>query len=204
LNLSHPVDTFAWLPRYRTTEEEPVTVLSTWSPLDGVLGVVAPLALAAAAGTALVVDLDPQGPGYPSGNTLAGLTRDGPRLDDLRPVRRGVAVLGNGGIDEDEAADVLAALAAGWSRLVLRMPPTAEPPERPGVVPVLPVTPGRLFAHDGPAVHQRGPWMPGQPLEGVVLPRPRAATVRSLLEGRRPGPSRWLRRWGDVWGYPWP
>ena len=36
--------------------------LAIWSPEDGVLGAVAPLGLAAAAGTALVVDLDPRGP----------------------------------------------------------------------------------------------------------------------------------------------
>jgi hypothetical protein len=36
--------------------------LAIWSPEDGVLGAVAPLGLAAASGTAIVVDLDPDGP----------------------------------------------------------------------------------------------------------------------------------------------
>ena len=66
--------------------------LSIWSPEDGVLGAVAPLGLAAAAGTALVVDLDPGGPRYPGPATLADLVADGPRRGDLSPSRRGVSI----------------------------------------------------------------------------------------------------------------
>ena len=44
--------------------------LAIWSPEDEVLGAVAPLALGAAAGTALVVDLDPDGPQYPGDVSL--------------------------------------------------------------------------------------------------------------------------------------
>ncbi|MCP3995759.1 MAG: hypothetical protein GY722_11930, partial [bacterium] len=80
---------------------------------DGVLGIVAPLALASSAGTALVVDLDRDGPRYPGIGSLADLVEQGPRLDDLRPARAGVAVLRNGGIDAADAGEVIAALVQG-------------------------------------------------------------------------------------------
>ncbi len=51
---------FVSLPERRVT----VPALAIWSPDDEVLGAVAPLGLAAAAGTAVVVDLDPDGPRY--------------------------------------------------------------------------------------------------------------------------------------------
>ncbi|MEE8489046.1 MAG: hypothetical protein V3S43_01840, partial [Acidimicrobiia bacterium] len=81
--------------------------LAIWSPEDGVLGAVAPLGLAAASGTALVVDLDPNGPNYPGASSLAALVADGPRRSDLQPVRKGVAVLANGGIEPEDAEAVL-------------------------------------------------------------------------------------------------
>ena len=95
--------------------------LAIWSPEDALLGAVAPLALAAAAGTALVVDLDPQGPRYPGSGSLADLVRDQPRRDDLRPGRAGVAVLRNGGIDPEAAEEVLVALAKDWPAVVFRL-----------------------------------------------------------------------------------
>ena len=52
-------------------------VLSIWSSEGGVLGVVAPLALAASAGTALVIDLDPHGPGYAGTGSLGSSGRRG-------------------------------------------------------------------------------------------------------------------------------
>ena len=103
--------------------------LSTWTPEDGVLGAVAPLAMAAAAGTALVVDLDPHGPAYPGAVGLAGLVAEGPTRRDLEPARRGVAVLHNGGVEPEDAAEVLAALVAGWPAVVFRLPPHIRPTE---------------------------------------------------------------------------
>jgi hypothetical protein len=177
-------------------------VLGTWCPDDAVLGAVAPLALAASAGTALVVDLDPDSREYREAGTLADLVRHGPTGTDLRPRRSGVAVLANGRIDADDAAEVVEALVAGWPRVVLRHPPAARP-SRPGLVPVYPLVPGRPF-DPAPAVYQAGPWAVSLPPPAVVLPRARPATVRALLEGRRPGPSRWLRAWRRVWGLAWP
>ena len=181
-----------------------MALLRTWSPHDAVLGTVAPLALASAApGAALVVDLDPDGHDYPGEGSLADLVAEGPRRTDLVPHRRGVAILRNGGVDADDAAPVLAALVAGWPHVVLRLPPGPRPLGE-GVVPVMPLGPGSFGRCPMPAVYQRGPWPVDRSVEGLVLPRPRASTVRSLLEGRRPPPSRWLRAWRRVWSTPWP
>ncbi|MBA2338675.1 MAG: hypothetical protein H0V96_13160 [Acidimicrobiia bacterium] len=180
-----------------------MTVLGTWCPDDVVLGTVAPLALAAAAGTALVIDVDPDSDAYPGAGTLAALVADGPTRIDLRPVKRGVAVLANGGITADDAAEVIDALAAGWPRVVLRHP-ARDRPAGHRVVPVHPLVPGRLVEPTQPAVYQRGPWVIHLPPPALVLPRVRPGTVRCLLEGRRPGPSRWLRQWRRVWDLPWP
>ena len=179
-----------------------MNVLGTWCPDDAVLGTVAPLALAASAGTALVIDLDPGRDDYRGAGTLAAMVRDGPTRADLRPRRRGVAVLANGGIDADSAAELIDALVAGWPRVVLRHP-GGDRPSGPGVVPVHPLVPGGRRP-PVPAVYQRGPWAEALPPPAVVLPRARPGTVRSLLEGRRPGPSAWLRAWKRVWDLPWP
>jgi hypothetical protein len=182
-----------------------MTTLRTWSPHDTMLGTVAPLALGVAAGgPALVIDLEPEGLRYPGDASLARLVADGPRREDLVPPhRRSVAVLPNGGVDEADATEVIDALIAGWPNVVLRVGQCGRPGGRGVVVPVFPL--GPAAAHqDTPAVYQRGPWPADRSLEGIVLPRPRATTVRSLLEGRRPMPCRWLRTWRGVWSYPWP
>ena len=106
------------------------------------LGALAPLGLGAAAGTALVVDLDPAGPHYPGAGSLANLVADGPRRSDLSPDRAGLAVLRNGGIDAAEADEVLTALEAGWPSVVVRLP--AGSTRRPDLV-VRPLVPGGLF-----------------------------------------------------------
>lgn len=179
-----------------------MAVLHTWSPEDALLGAVAPLALAAAApgGTALVVDLDPEGAALPGDLTLAQLVADSPSPAHLRPHRRGVAVLANGGVPRADAVEVVEALVAGWPNVVCRLP-GAGLPSCNGVVPILPLTPATVDR--GPAVYQRGPWPASERLPGVVLPRPRAATIAALLEGRRPGPSRWMRAWRTVWELGW-
>ena len=173
--------------------------LAVWSPEDGVLGAVAPLGLAAAAGTALVVDLDPAGPRYPGRSTLADLVANGPRRSDLSPSRRGVAVLANGGIDPAEAAQVLDALAAGWPAVVLRLPASHE--GGAGAIPVLPLVPGGLFDHPGPrAVYQRSGWRVEPPAGSVVLPRPRRSTIGMLLTGTAPPMrDRWVAAWRPLW-----
>ncbi len=68
---------------------------------DAVLDAVAPIVLASAHDTALVVDLGEGLIVYPGEHTLAALVNDGPRLVDLTPDRKGVAVLPNGGVGID-------------------------------------------------------------------------------------------------------
>lgn len=173
--------------------------LAIWSPEDGVLGAVAPLGLATAAGTALVVDLDPIGACYQGAATLADLVGDGPRRSDLQPVRRGVAVLANGGVDPEEAAPVLDAIVAGWPAVVLRLP--AGHDGGSGAIPVVPLVPGRLFDDYGPgAVYQRSGWRVEPPSSSVVLPRPRRSTIGMLLTGTAPPMrDRWIAAWRPLW-----
>ncbi len=180
-----------------------MTALALWTAHDGLLSAVAPLGLAAAAGTALVVDLDPNGPAYPGAGSLADLLDRGPRKADLAPGRRGVAVLRNGGVESEAATDVLSALVAGWPNVVLRSPAVTAPVPVP-VVPVWPLLPGALAARPaGAAVYQRTGFA-GRPAgPGPVLPKPSASVVGALLHGMVPASSRWIRSWREVWSLPW-
>ncbi len=177
-----------------------------WTPEDGLLGAVAPLGLAAAAGgTALVVDLDPEGPRYPGRGSLADLVADEPRRADLTPDRPGLAVLRNGGVQPAAAASVIAAIITGWPNVVLRLPPRPRPEAAPApVVPVRALLPAAVFPWDGrPAVYQQTGWRLLRPGAGPVLPRPRANTWAALLDGSLPAPDRWVRALRGVWSYPW-
>jgi hypothetical protein len=180
--------------------------LALWTPEDGLLGALAPLALAIAVGTALVVDLDPLGPGYPGHVSLADLVAEGPRKADLSPARRGVAVLRNGGVGPAAAAEVVSALVDGWDRVVLRLAPRPAPTiAGVPVVPVRLLAAGGLFSYDkGLAVYQSTRALMRLPGPGLRLPMPRAGTVAALLEGRRPAAGdRWIRAWRPVWEAPW-
>ncbi len=174
-------------------------VINLWIPADPVLAAIAPLGLGAVAGTALVVDADPDGPRYPGPGSLAALVAAGPRRSDLRPTHAGLAVLRNGGVGLDDAAEVLAALAAGWPRLVVRHA-GSEPPVGHSVA-VVADLPGALARRvNGPTVIQRCVRASSSMDGDVQLPRPSTRLVRGLLEGRLLGPSRWIRAWKPVWG----
>jgi len=177
--------------------------VSLWSREDGVLGAVAPLGLAAAAGTALVVDLDQHGPRYPGRTTLASLVSEGPTRRHLSPERRGVAVLGNGGIATADAEEVVRALVEGWPNVVLRLASSIDPPLR--ALKVMPLVPGGLFDEPrGPVVYQASSWRVQPPQRSIVLPRPARRTVGALLAGQTPLPrDRWVRAWRTVWNQPW-
>lgn len=169
------------------------------------LGAVAPLGLAIAAGTALVVDLDPGGPRYPGERSLADLVADGVRRSDLQS-RPGVAVLRNGGVAPSQTGEVVAALLSHHGTVVLRLPPRPRPGAIPvPVVPVRLLLPGDLFGViEGMAVYQSTPTWSRMPGEGIRLPTPRPATIGGLLEGRRPaGSDRWIGAWKRVWRAPW-
>ncbi len=176
-----------------------MAVLAIHTPEDGLLGALAPLGLAAAAGTALVVDLDPQGPHYPGEGSLAQLVADGPRRSDLSPARSGLAVLRNGGIESSAAAEVVEALCDGWPAVVLRLPEPAR--DRSADVVVRPLVPGALFTDRGPAVYQELGFQ--IPAPGPRLPALARAHAGSLPAGTGPRRSRWVRAWAPAWNGTW-
>ncbi len=168
---------------------------------DGLLGALAPLGLAAAAGTALVVDLDPTGPKYPGAGSLAQLVADQPRRRDLEPSRRGLAVLRNGGVEPSEAAPVVAALVQGWPFVVLRVQPEMDVRIESSRVTVVPLVPGGLFdVSDPPVVYQPMGFSMAPPLPGMVLPPLSRRVAASLLAGNIPRRSRWISAWSSLWG----
>ncbi|MBT8198298.1 MAG: hypothetical protein HKN01_09940 [Acidimicrobiia bacterium] len=190
--------------------------LAVWTPDDGLLAAVAPLALAVAGPDAtLVADLDEAGPRYPGDGSLADLAVDGPRRSDLEPERRrGTAVLRNGGISAVAALEVVEALVAGWPSVVLRLPPRPDPDlaglldrHRIPLVPVIALPPVDLWpdrlAEGAAAVMQPTRWRQQAPRPGPVLPRPRGGSWESLLRGRIRSGDRWVRAWRSVWEFPW-
>jgi hypothetical protein len=183
-------------------EEISVAALTVWTSGGGLLSILAPIGLAVAAGTALLVDLDSAGPSYWGTATLADLVRAGPRRDDLRPQVAGPAVLANGGIEPDQAGPVIRALTDGWPSVVLRSP--EDRVEFAPIVPVYPLLPGAVsVAPDRFCVFQRTGFETENPQPGITLPCPRRQTIQSLLTGSLPVRSRWFRAWSDVWRHPW-
>lgn len=177
-------------------------VLAIQTPEDGLLGALAPLGLGAAAGTALVVDLDPDGPQYPGQGTLARLIEDGPRMADLQPQRRGLAVIRNGGIEAAAAAEILAAFSREWPHLVLRLPPRTAAPAGFPLVTVHPLVPGRLFEWTDGSVYQDMGFRVRAPEGARRLPVLGRAVAGSLLAGTIPLRSRWVQAWRSLWGSP--
>lgn len=168
---------------------------------DELLAAIAPLGLALAAGSALVVDLDPDGPAYPGERTVAELAEEGPRRTELDPGRTGVATMRNGGVGTLAAIEVVGTLAQSWPAIVVRV--GSEPVPFP-VIPVRPLWPGFLaYTGQSPSVWQAVPGGTEAPGPGPVLPPPGRATVTALLNGRRPPRSRWVRAWTRVWELPW-
>jgi hypothetical protein len=178
--------------------------LAVWTASDGLLSAVAPLGLAAAAGTALVVDLDPTGPIYPGSASLADLVADGPRRADLVPGRKGVAVLRNGGVSAAEAREVIDALVVGWPYLVVRVGDPGMVDGLAPLVPVWPLLPGILAPRaETQCVYQRTGFAATPPGPGPVLPQPRPAFLAGLLNGTVARRSRWVAAWRQVWRLPW-
>lgn len=176
-----------------------MAVLRVWTMQDGLLACVAPLGLAASVDTALVVDLDPDGPDYPGTASLADLVTKGPRLADLEPQHSGLAVLRNGGI-ADGYQEVVDALCGGWPHVVLRQPSS----KGDGVVPVVPALGGMLTPSIGrPHVAQRTGLGAAGPDAVLTLPRLTRSLLSGLLAGTMRNRSRWVRAWKPVWGMTW-
>ena len=191
----------------RTSQSQRHRVLGIRCGTDPVLHAVAPLGLAAARGTALVVDLDRDAPSYPGSTSLAALVTSQPRLDDLRPRRSGVAVLSNGMASPGEIEEVMEALVSGWPTVVLRLGASQDLPpsltETP-VVPVAPLFPGFLHPPStGPGVFQAMSVGPPPSLRGVVLPPLARSHIYRMLGGLGFPPRRWVSAWEKVWNLPW-
>ena len=165
---------------------------------DDVLGVVAPLALAASHRTVLVIDLDPDGIPLPGDRTLARLVEEEPTLAELVPSRSGVAVLPHGGVDLASAAPVVSALVDSWPCVVVRARrPVAGLP----FAEVAPLITG-VDTKASPRVWVRTGIGRVKPGPGPVVNGPGRAAVASVLAGRAPA-GRWLRSWAGVWRWPW-
>lgn len=176
-----------------------MSVLALWSPVDLMLGVVGPLGATTAAGTALLVDLDPHGPRYGGPHSLADLVSRGPTRSQLEPTRSGPAVLRNGGVSPEDAEEVVSALVHRWPKVVLRCAPSTRM-DSSGValVPLLPKP--YLPAVDGPVVYQRTHLSPASPKVDHVLPVPRDGTIKALLAGLQPRSNdRWIRALSQLW-----
>lgn len=167
---------------------------------DPVMSMIAPVGLAASAGTALLVDRIARGPSEP-GRTLADLMSDGPSLDEISPGRTGVARIPAGPLDGAGTLELANRLVSRWPAIVVR---TGQA-DWPG--PTVPVHvlygAGLRTWTEGAAVWQslaNGHRPPGP---GPVLPPLAPSTVRHLLRGWMPKQGRWTAAWRQVWEMPW-
>lgn len=168
---------------------------------DELLSAIAPLGLALAAGEALVVDLDRDGPAFGSERTLADMVGEGPTRSELSPDRSGVAAIRNGGADPVDGVEMVRTLARTWPVVVVRVGTVPVPFP---VIPVRPLWPGFLAPRgDRPSVWQAVGGGSEPPGPGPVLPPPGRGTVSALISGRRPVRSRWVRAWKQVWELGW-
>jgi hypothetical protein len=171
---------------------------------DPVLHHIAPLGLAASVGTAVVLDLDPDAPAYPEGETsVFDLIDRGPRLAELDPVPGRVALFANGGARSIEAWSLVEAMAERWPAVVVRI--GAAAPAGVPCVPVIPLLPGPLhFPNRGPALYQSVTAVDRLPGPGLRLPPLRRARIAALVGGRIEPRWRWVRAFQPAWSLPWP
>lgn len=148
---------------------------------------VAPVSLAAAAGTALVIDRDPaSGWPFPVGS-LSDLAGSGPSADDLHPSTSGIALLGGPVADAPEVDELVAALGESWPAVVIRSPRHAAAVVR--VDPALPWRSPPDIAVDVGFGHT----------SGAAIPSPPTRLLRRLLRGQIDPRWRWFRHWRPIW-----
>lgn len=173
--------------------------MAVWSP-DPMLSAVVALGLGASLSTALVIDLagDLR---VPSRRSLADLISDGPSSAELSPGRSGVAVASGAGARELDSRSLADSLATGWPSVIVRL---GAPRWEGALIPVRPLYPGWMAPTTGSA----SVWQPlggagTAPGPGPVLPRLGHRVASSLLGGRIPVRSRWVRALAPVWELPW-
>ena len=176
-----------------------MSVVALWSPSDLLTSVLTPIALASTRTSSIVVDLDPAGPRYGGEFTLADLVRDGPTRSQLEARERTVAVLANGGIDVQDATDVVEALIDRWPNVVLRCDPSRPPPM--SAIPIVPLLPAPLAPQvNRSSVFQSLGFSVRAPQGALVLPRPSRSAVESLIGLRSGlGRSRWMTSVARLW-----
>lgn len=158
------------------------------------------IGLAASLGTTLLVDLTDQ-MGSPKARTLADIAAEGPRLAEVRPGRRGVAVIRSGLLPQAEVDLVVDMMALRWHGVVVLL---GSGEWAGAVVPLRPLFPGWLApTTTETSVWQRVPGGSSPPGPGPILPLLRSGAVRRMLAGGMPATGRWLRGWRTVWEMPW-
>lgn len=151
---------------------------------DRLLAVLAPLALAASRGTALIVDRWPDA-GWPFAvGDLGQLAADGPTAEQLEPRRTGVAILG-GPADDARVDRLLDALAGHWPAVVVR----ADPWTTGSAVSVEPALPWGTT----------GDVSVSTALASGVIPKPSQRLIRHILRGRLDDRWRWFQHWRPLW-----
>lgn len=173
-------------------------MLAVSSP-DLLLGTVASIGLAAAAGTCLVVGLDLP---YLGRRSLSDLASEGPMTSELSPGRTGVAMIPAGPLDGIDVGEVVGRLSSRWPAVVVGGVGASS--LGLATVPVVPLYPGRLLAQEA----SNCVWQPvvagvTPPSPGPVLPRIRPSVLKRLLDGTLPRRSRWVRAWTPIWEMPW-
>lgn len=169
---------------------------------DPILSAISPVGLAASAGTALIIDLVAEATLAGPGRTLHDIAVDGPRLSELSPGRRGVAVVRGGGLAAAEMLDVVDTLSAHWPAVVVRVHDGDWPFPVVSVVPLFPGVLAPVSSRPG------GVWQPVRggaepPGPGPILPRLGSLQIRRMLAGHLPRRSRWISAWRQVWEMPW-
>jgi hypothetical protein len=176
-----------------------MSVVSLSVSNDGVLGVVAPIGMAAAKGTCLVVDLVADS--HREGVSLASIVSEGPRKSHLEPQHSGVSFLHNGGVDLPEAAEVLEALCSSWPNVLVSIADRSVAFELAPAVEVQAILIGPFVAPllSDAVLQPVGLGGPPKRHDGHVLAPLSARTVRSILTGIVNPGSRWVRSWLPVW-----
>ncbi len=167
---------------------------------DPVMSLLAPVGLASSAGTALIIDvvsrISDRGV-----RTLSDIVTEGPKLEEISPGRSGIAMIKAGHLGSSDVTQAAAMMASRWPAVVIRV----DSDQWPGpVVPVHVLYGGNVDTWDqGAAVWQTLTGGERPPGPGPVIPRVTSRTVRHILNGWTPRPSRWTRSWLKVWDIPW-